>query len=313
MTLIPNPYYHGRKPHIRIVASALATDEVNYRDYVAGGVDVTRVPIGDVPAVQNQPGFHRLLLPSVQFILPNLQSPPFSNIHCRLALAYATDRATIGDKVLHGALHPLYAIVPPGFVGYYAGNDNPHYNPAKAAAELKQCPGGIHNVKLDYWKVSSDSDTEFAALQYTWGKLGIGVTLNGMPLNPWLNVYTQPLSKTGTSLLQGEWSADYPDPEDFYRTLLYTGAGYNPGPYNNPEYDALVNQGDVTFNRAKRAQLYIKAAHLAIGDGALITLGQEVSYALVKPYVHGLVSAPFLYPTIEPKGNVWANVTISPH
>ncbi len=313
MTLVPNPYYYGPKPHIRIVASAIADDGVNYRDYQANGVDVTHVPLDDVPANSHLSGFHQLPVPSVDFILPNLTAAPFSNVHCRLALAYATDRATIGNKVLRHALLPIYSIVPRGFVGYYAGNDNPHYNPASAQAELKQCPGGIHHVQLVYWRLSADSDSEFSALQYIWSKLGIDVTLRGLPTNPWLNVYTKPLSKTGTPLFQGVWSADYPDPEDFFRTLLYSGAGYNPGQYSNPTYDRLVDQADVTVNAAKRAQLYIRAEHLAISQGALITLGQEVSYALVKPYVHGLVAAPFLYPTIAPRGNNWANVSISPH
>src|SRR5205823_1321508 len=117
-------------------------------------------------------------------------SAPFSNIHCRLALAYATDRNTVANTVLHHSILPIYDVVPKGFLGYYAGGDNPHYNPARAQAELKQCPGGIHGVNLAYWKVSTDSDNEFTALQSIWSKQGIDVKLEPLSLNPWLNVYT---------------------------------------------------------------------------------------------------------------------------
>jgi hypothetical protein len=40
----------------------------------------------------------------------------------------------------------------------------------------------------------------------------------------------------------------------------------------------------------KRAALYIEAQHLALSQGAFLTLYNELKYKLIKPYVHGLVT-----------------------
>jgi ABC-type transport system substrate-binding protein len=142
--------------------------------------------------------------------------------------------------------------------GYYPGNDNPHYNPAMARAELKLCPGGIHNVQIPYANTSTDVANEYSALQAMWQTVGIDIRPKPLPLNDWLNIVTQPLRKTNTLIVQNGNIEDYPDPQDYCTLLLRAGVSRDIGEFNDPEYNRLVDEGEVTFNRSARLQLYTR-------------------------------------------------------
>jgi hypothetical protein len=105
---------------------------------------------------------------------------------------------------------------------------------------------------------------------------------------------------------------DYPDPQDYCTLLLRPGYPRDIGEWNNAQYNSLVDRGEVTFNRGVRQQLYIQAQHIALSQRAWISVGQATDYAMVKPYVHGFVGSEAFYELI-PRGNNWANITISPH
>jgi oligopeptide transport system substrate-binding protein len=311
-TLVPNPYYYGKKPHIQIQMKAIATIQTNYETFRANGIDVTYVPGGDISANRDKPGFYSFPTSNVDYITPNYDEKPFSNIHCRLAVAYAIDRDAINRDVLHGSQVSIYDVVPRGMLGYYNGADNPHYSVAKAKAELAKCPGGIHNAKVVYGSYSTDNSNEYAALQSMWSAVGISVKLTGLPQTAWVDTIEKPLVASHTDLAQELWYQDYPDPQDYCTLLLRGHETWNTGGFNDPYYNKLVDQADVTFNKQKRAALYIKAQHYALSTGAWISVGNTLGYAMVKPWVHGLVgNEPFII--LMPRNNDWSNVTISPH
>lgn len=312
ITLEPNPLYYGRPPHIRVVMPLIANVQTSFRVFQANGIDVTSVPTPDIAATSHRIGFYKYPFSLTDYITPNLAAPPFNNVHCRLAVAYAIDRDSINNKVLHGSQQSYYDVVPKGMFGYYPGNNNPHYNPAQARAELAQCPGGIHNVQIPYAKTSSDVDNEYAALQAMFQSVGIDIRPAPKTLNEWLTIVTQPLNKTHTLIVQNGNIEDYPDPQDYCTLLLRPGYSRDIGEFNDPTYNRLVDQGEVEFNRAKRLQLYVKAQHIAVGTGAWISIGNANAYALVKPYVHGFVGSE-AFNELIPRGNDWANISISSH
>jgi ABC-type transport system substrate-binding protein len=312
ITLVPNPYYYGPKPHIRVVMRAIPDTQTNYKDFLANGIDITGIPSADVAANRGKPGFYQFATSIVDYITPNEDMAPFNNVHCRLAVAYAINRVAITKDVLHGIEIPIYDVVPTFFLGYYSGKDNPHYNPTKAKQELAACPGGIHNVQIPYQHTSIDLDNEYRALQAMWASVGIGITPKPLTFNDWLGIVAQSLDKTHTQITENLWIEDYPDPQDYCTNLLRAGENYDIGDFNNPTYNKLVDQAEVETNKKVRAQLYIKAQHIALSQGAWISVGQQNGYFLVKPWVHGFVGSPAFGEAI-PKDNNWANITISQH
>src|SRR5579884_464429 len=291
MTLVPNPHYHGAKPHIEIVMPVIPDAQTNYRDFQSGGIDATVVPSADLSSAKHKTGFTQFPTSAVDYITPNEQSPPFSNVHCRLAVAYAIDRNAIDNGIWRGLQTPIYDVVPRGLLGYYNGANNPHYNPRMARKELALCPGGLHGLTMTYQHTSVDIDNEYAAVTHMLSAVGIGMKLNPLTFNAWLNIVQKPLVQNKTAITENLWIEDYPDPYDYCTLLLRSGQNYDIGGFNNPQYNRLVDQAAVEANPTKRAQLYIKAQHIAVSQGAWIPIGEQVYAALVNPKVHGLTGS----------------------
>jgi ABC-type oligopeptide transport system substrate-binding subunit len=309
MSLVPNPAYYGTKPTIKVVMVAIPDVQTNYKDFHAGGIDVTSIPTTQIANSRHKPGFIQFPTSVVDYITPNQSVPPFNNIHCRLALAYAIDRDAINNSILHGSQSSTYSVVPKGMLGYYAGADNPHYNVARAKAELKLCPGGIHNVSLTYQHTSVDIDNEYNAIAHMWSAIGANVNVKPLTFNSWLSVVGKSLPSTNTQITENLWIEDYPDPYDYATLLLRAGQNYDIGLFNNAQYNKLVDQAAVEANPTKRAQLYIQAQHIALSQGAWISIGNQNGYALVNPKVQGLTGSE-AFGILVPKNNDWSSVTI---
>jgi len=308
LTLVPNPYYYGHKPRVRAVIPVIPSDVVNYREYEQGAIDMTVVPSADIGRERHAAGLLRFPISNVSYLVPDATRAPFNNVHCRLAVAYAIDRTTLNNKVLHGTQTSLYDVVPKGMLAYYSGKDNPHYNPARARSELAQCPGGIKNVQFPYATGSTDSDNLATALSAMWAAVGIDLKPKPLTLNDWYNLLSQPLSKTGTAITQFGWSMDYNDPQDYITLLNRSDAPYNIGGFRSARFDRLVDQADMATSAKTRAALYIQAQHILIGGGYQITIGQGLQYYLVNPRVHGFVTS---LTGLQPKNGDWSSVTVA--
>jgi ABC-type transport system substrate-binding protein len=312
ITLVPNKYYFGPKPHIIVNMRALPDTQTNYRAFQANEIDVTSVPAADIAANRGKPGFVQYPTLQMWYLSPDPKLAPFTNVHCRLAVAYAINYDAITTQILHSSMFTIHSMVPKGVLGYDPGRDNPHYNPAKARSELAACPGGIHGVKLAYLHTSNDWDNVYGnALPAMFAAVGIDIKAEPLTFNDWLKDVTQAQSKTDTKIAQNGLTA-FPDPWNYCSLLLHTGEPFNSGEYSNPTVDHLLNQADVAANRQRRARLYIAAQHIAISTGGVIPIGQSNGYELVKPWVHGLVPSA-TFDELLPRGNNWANVTLSKH
>jgi peptide/nickel transport system substrate-binding protein len=314
MTLVPNPYFYGRKPTYRVVIHAIATSDTGYRVFQAGQLDATAIPPLDVARNRHLPGFKEVPSGTLDWLAPDLQMAPFNNLHCRLAIAYAINQDPINNQVERHTQISIHTILPKGIPGWYPGNNNPQYNPAMARRELAQCPGGLHGVSLPYYKSGTAADNEFAAIQTMLAAVGITVTLRGLPLNDWLNITNQPLIKSRTPLAEGLWGAAFADGQQFFDFLLEPGLPTNLSGYNDPTVTHLIHLADIAGNPARRRVIFIRASHIVVSQGAMIPIDQPLSFALVKPWVHGLVPSVYLGSSgVAPAGGEWANVTISPH
>jgi oligopeptide transport system substrate-binding protein len=311
-TLVPNPLYYGRKPHVRIELPGLSGTDLGYRAYAADQLDTAGVPSVYLGRSKGSKELHRYPSSAVDFLIPNTHLPPFNNVHCRLAVAYAIDRQTIADNVLGGTVRPSYTVVPKGMLGYYAGADNPHYSLARAGAELARCPSRTVPFALKYDNFGADGVNLAKAVATMLSRAGLNVRLTGLTPLAWGQIVTHPLDDTHTQLVVDSWIQDYPDPQDYCTVLLRSGQPYAVGGWQNATYDRLVDRGEVILDPRKRAQLYIQAQHLAIRQGAFITIDQALSYELIKPYVHGLVTTEAYFDAVANDLD-WSKVSISKH
>ncbi|GAC1514737.1 MAG: ABC transporter substrate-binding protein [Chloroflexota bacterium] len=312
--LVPNPSYYGPKPHIRL----------EYRDYGKGNGFYTGYLAGKVDLIYGIPGpfidtwkdksreFREFPVGSVTYFTPSVHLAPFDNLHCRLAAAYAIDRETVINKVLGGRERPTYAVVPKGMLGYYSGKDNPHYNLSRARSELARCPGRTTPVDLTYLDLGAASRNAGEFIVRNLADAGFNIKLKPLSLDDWLKIVSKPLDQSKTQLTFTVWNQDYPDPQDFCTILLRSDQGYSVSGWHNSTYDRLVDQAEFVLNRKKRAALYIRAQHIALSQGVWISFSNRLGFALIKPYIHGMVGG-VANSGLVPKDGDWANVSISPH
>ena len=314
-TLVPNPYY-GRKPRIRLALPAIPVSGdflPDYKRYLAGTLDAATLPRAYIRRWKGKSSqYHTYSAQPIEYLTPNVHLPPFDNVHCRLAVAYALDRETLANKILGGTVRPSYAVLPKGMLGYYAGQNNPHYSPARARSELARCPGRTIPFELKYPALSSDLSNEFGAISTMLQTVGLNVKLTRISRDDWDTAVGQSLDRTHTQIIYDQWYQDYPDPQDYCTVLLRSDQYANIGNWSNRAYDRLVDRAGVILDRKVRAQLYIQAQHIALGQGAFISLNRHFTPRLIKPYVHGLTEGEVVTDLV-PADDDWARVSIGKH
>lgn len=331
MTLVPNKYYFGAKPKIKVVIPLIPTIDENYSSFLAGQVDMTQIPAADVPGEVHSHHGQTLLkfaTSAVDYMTPNEHKDSlFRNKSCRLAVAYAVNRNAINKGILYGTQTSTYQILPKNIAGYnskFIKNSSwaPHYDVKKAKAEIKHCPAARSaNITIPFQSGVPDIASEYSGVANMMKKVGFkNVNLAPINFNYWLEIVGDPkgldADKTNrpdypqkVDLVENLWIEDFPDAEDYMTNLLTPTANYDIGYYNNKSYTQKVTQAEYSFNQSKRNQLYQQAERIALNDGAWIAIGNQVYYALVNPKVHGLVKSA-AYGLLVPNNDDWSQVTI---
>jgi len=123
---------------------------------------------------------------------------------------------------------------------------------------------------------------------------------------------TTDMGQTGAKIIRSAWQQDYPDPQDYVSLLIRHGESYAITGWNNGTFNQLTRRADAEPNRAKRAQLYIAAQKIVLSQAVFVPLFNLLGFALVKPYVHGIVGGS-AYANLQPTNGDWSKVTISKH
>ena len=88
------------------------------------------------------------------------------------------------------------------------------------------------------------------------------------------------------------WCADYPDPQNWLSVYWRSDAFSTRWGYNNPDFDAAVNEADQTVDVAKRAELYKQAQQILLNDIPAAFGYNSLNHYLVKPWVKGYLTTP---------------------
>lgn len=296
IVLIPNPYYWRGPLALHELDITLTDAEGAYALYRTGKLDVmgaVAFPSARLPQAQAmKPDYHAQDLLVTDYLAPNVKRPPFNNPKVRRAFAYATDRrsltrTTLGDRALAAT-----GILPPGLPGFDPSPHGQTFNPALARTLLASAgyPGGrgLPPITLALDGASGDDRRQAVALQQMWQSvLGVTVRLSAVKAAP--GAYTDALAAQPYQLAFNQWSADYPDPQNFLSLQLQTGVTNNLGGYSNAQVDRLTARADtLPWSDPQRVKLYQQAEKIALDDVAWIVLDWQRSAILIRSTVHGL-------------------------
>lgn len=201
----------------------------------------------------------------------NLRRPLFQDRNVRVALAYATDRNEIVQKVMHGSAVAAQTDQSPELSWAYT-NDVEHYpfSLAKANAVLdadgwKLGPDGVRvkNGRRLAFDLTCVAEANYARqietlLQSAWRRVGAAVTIKNVP--------SALMFQNGTNgTLQGghydaaifSWSASAdPDDSAIYSADNMAPHGQNALFWNNPIATAAMNDALKTLDQARRKRDY---------------------------------------------------------
>jgi len=289
-------YYDAKDVKIdKVNFYTLEDQSAALKRYRAGEFDIlTSFPADQYEWIQkNLPGqAHVVPFLGTYYYVLNATKPPFNDKRVRQALSMAVNREVIGPKILGTGELPMYSWVPPGTANYgepayVSWKDEPYKQKVEEAKKLLKEAGfgPDHPLKAQLRYNTNDNHKRIAvAIAAMWKPLGVDIEL----YNTETKVHYDEMQRGQVEIGRAGWLADYNDPINFLN-LLSTGVEMNYGRWSNPDYDALIKQGNEEIDLKKRAEIYKKAEQLALDDSAAIPIYYYVSQNIVAPKVQGFV------------------------
>ena len=291
-----NPNYWGPKPSLVRIDFMIVNDgAVALTKYKNGELDEMSVQPAQAASVSSDSALNRQLVKTpnltVFWIVFRVNSPPLNNVRVRQALAQAIDRNAFVAQVFQGESTPAQTFIPKGMHGYSDNLNGQKFDVAQARASLAASGLSAKQVSLTYaYDQSSDFAKATAKFVHDQLKSNLGIELNLQGLDP--NTLS---SRVGAGQFQVTgprgWTADYPDPADWYHLFLTTSSN-NIAFWQSQQYDNFVSVARTDTQGARREQEYLQAQSMLVNEAPVAFLAQTVSWYLVQPYVRGLVTSP---------------------
>jgi oligopeptide transport system substrate-binding protein len=309
-----NTNYWGPHPELTRIDFVIVNDgAVALSKYRNGDLEEIAVQPAQAASVSGDSSLSRQLVKTpnltVFWIVFRVNSPPLTNAKLRLAIAQAIDRNAFVSEIFQGEGAPATTFIPKGMHGYSPGLSAQRFDVAQARASLAASGLSARQVSVTYaYDQSSDFAKATAKFIHDQLKSNLGIELNLQALDP--NTLS---SRVGAGQFQMTgprgWTADYPDPADWYDLFLTTSSS-NLAFWQNQQYDNFVRVARTDVQPARRDQEYLQAQSMLVNEAPVLFLAQTVSWYLVQPYVRGLVTSP---------QDEWAGaldpsaISISPH
>ncbi len=274
LVLVPNPWYHGPRPHLaelrfRFYPTAQAAAQAVQTGESAGlalRASPETAPLRLAPglAVHEQPDYARPVL-----LWLNTGAPPFDERAVRVAAALAIDRArvvaslgTAGPPSAPLGV-PAWGPLPPTSWAYAADTPFPQHAPARAAALLDAAgwqlrPGGErarNGMPLSVTLATNDDPLRRAAADAVARDLrAVGFRVE-VAVRPWEDLLREDLApKRYQALLLGQWTPTA-DP-DGLRDLWRSDGSANLAQWHHPGADDLLARASAATDRAERRAAY---------------------------------------------------------
>lgn len=243
------------------------------------------------------------------YMLLNTQRAPLDDVRVRQALTHALNRQAIVDVALDGE-----AVVPPGPLppvswAYKEDLKTLDYDPARAEQLLQEAgwtkgADGIwekngEKLELDFYATAGSSLIEALATmaRQDWEKVGIKVNVQLMDFN----------AMNETRLQPGEYDIAFQafnlglDPDSLY--AIFHGSlakpnaaglvtSFNRMRYDNPEVNALLEEGRRESDPEKRKEIYGRAQQLIVNDAPVILMYSNLYTDFHTPRVKNVVNFP---------------------
>ncbi len=304
-----NPRYFGRfKGNIKRVTLVFYQNELDmYQSFVGGELDrveflIPQFTQDELKHYQEVGQLHISTVPFVDAIYFVTDRPPFDNPDLRRAFVLATDREKLAREI-ENQLPATGGYIPPGLPGHSPDIGLP-YDPQEARRILAAAgyPQGRGfppvGLLLGLVGLEKGDNLVFAFLQEMW-KRNLGVTIQKC----WADSATMEFeARQDFHYFFIGWLADYPDPASFLQTNFLIDQSH----WQNPIFEALIEEGQHTLDQGRRVDLYRQADRVLLEEAVVLPLFYGRIYELRQPWVHKLTGSSIYSPQ-------WKDITLMPH
>ena len=219
---------------------------------------------------------------NVGYLAFNVTKPPFNNLLVRKAISHAINFKAI-MSIIYANNAQLATSILPQTSWASAKKLAPHEYSLPLAKSLLKVAGYAHGFTMDLWampiqRAYNPNAMKMAKLiQEDLSHIGIKVNIISYEWNTFLQRLSQ--GKHDAVLLG--WSADTPDPDNFFTPLLSCEARFTGGNRSfwcNKNYDELLKKALATTDIAQRKKYYSQALAIIAKDLPLIPIAHSKRY-----------------------------------
>ncbi len=267
-----------------------------YTDVQAGNLDVAPdLPPDAIASVESEFGDRYLEAPSSGFTYLGYPTydPRFSDPRVRQALSMAIDRQAIADAIFSGSREAADAFIAPVVDGYREGACQYCELDVDRANQLLDEAGFDRSQPIELWfnaGAGHDAWVEAAGNQLR-ENVGVDFSLRGdLDFAQYLPLLDE---KGVTGPYRLAWSMDYPSPQNYleplYSAAALPPAGSNTTFYTNPQFDALIGQGNSAASNEEAIGFYQQAEDVLLEDMPIIPMFFDVEQAVHSEAVSDVV------------------------
>ncbi len=229
----------------------------------------------------------------------NCELAPFDDARVRRAVAFSIDgegwrRARANRLLLVG--QPLPRSMP-GFVEGLEGEH--HHDLERARAEMREAGHPVERVgerwvargleePIEVWVGAGETGRVYGELiQNDLAAIGLDIRIRQVAFPVYL---AETARRRTVRLFLTGWSADYPDPSNFFDTLFHSRSISDTGSqnrafYSRPDLDELLDRARVEPDRTRRMQMYAEASRIVVADAPWAFVFSNLVTDAWQPYV----------------------------
>lgn len=227
----------------------------------------------------------------------NTKKPPFDNKLVRQAVSLAINKQAIIDTVYRSQAARAKSILPETSWAYDKNTPEDIYDPIRAKS-LLEIAGYAQGFDMDIWAMpvqrayNPNAVTMAKLIQADLKKIGVKVKIISYEWSTFLRRLS--LGEHQSFLLG--WSADHPDPDNFFTPMLSCSQSKtvnNRTFWCNKEYDQLLQDALETTSMKKRKQYYAKAMAIIDEEVPLLPIAHSKRFQARDTNVQGKILANF--------------------